>query len=343
MTTFSNHLILPWSSTPAHGIGPIMSTQTFNLFQRRAIWEAHAKRCAYCGDPIAFRDVEIDHIVPESFAEKLTDWERTRSELGLPANFDLRSLGNLVPACRSCNQRKSDRLLLPGRAVIEISRAMEKAPRVQELIKAFRTEDMAEKARFRLVRALELGEIGEHDLAEMLALFKQRQGRFRLSNSNIFDDKPILEVSRGDVDRLLDAPVKFAFGEPGRLRLVTESDDEIYVQTLREYRRAVAQGYFPLSNAEMAAASIYFERPLAVLEAVLAARVADRSYIDNPRCGVTDLALMPATLLFTAADITDDPAFADYKERLNGKSIQDVVNAGEQGRRMAFSYNFPFL
>jgi 5-methylcytosine-specific restriction endonuclease McrA len=31
---------------------------------RQAIWEAHAKKCAYTGAPIDWSELEIDHIIP---------------------------------------------------------------------------------------------------------------------------------------------------------------------------------------------------------------------------------------------------------------------------------------
>jgi hypothetical protein len=40
-----------------------MAQQKFNFFERRAIWEAHGKRCAYFGDPLSFALLEIDHIL----------------------------------------------------------------------------------------------------------------------------------------------------------------------------------------------------------------------------------------------------------------------------------------
>jgi len=37
---------------------------------RRAIRLAHRKLCVYCGEPIAFTDLDIEHIIPETRGTK---------------------------------------------------------------------------------------------------------------------------------------------------------------------------------------------------------------------------------------------------------------------------------
>jgi hypothetical protein len=91
-----------------------MSSQAFTLEQRYAIWQVHDGRCFYDGEPVAFNDMEIDHLVPESYAEKPADRRVAAfSALSLPADYDVRGYYNLVPACGRCNGRKSDRILRP--------------------------------------------------------------------------------------------------------------------------------------------------------------------------------------------------------------------------------------
>jgi hypothetical protein len=54
---------------------------------RTAIWYAHAKKCAYCGEPISFPDLEIDHVLPETLKDDRSELERLRSQLGAHAQI----------------------------------------------------------------------------------------------------------------------------------------------------------------------------------------------------------------------------------------------------------------
>jgi hypothetical protein len=57
---------------------------------KSGIYRRDRGMCAYCGRSISFEDASMDHIVPQS--------------LGGPATW-----GNLVNACRRCNEKKANR------------------------------------------------------------------------------------------------------------------------------------------------------------------------------------------------------------------------------------------
>jgi len=80
--------------------------------QRMAIWLAHKKRCAHCDEPIMrFKDLEIDHALPESLLNNPDELEKIKVEYGLGSEFEINSYDNWVPSCIKCNQRKSNRRL----------------------------------------------------------------------------------------------------------------------------------------------------------------------------------------------------------------------------------------
>lgn len=60
----------------------------FNKGERRAVLRKTGGHCAYCGKPIGYYDMQVDHVIP----------------LRKGGTNDL---DNLVPACRSCNHYKS--------------------------------------------------------------------------------------------------------------------------------------------------------------------------------------------------------------------------------------------
>ena len=65
-------------------------------------------RCAYCGALIELKDMQVDHVIPMEF------YETYRAE-----GFDLDTIDNFLPACRSCNHYKSAMTLEKFRSAIE--------------------------------------------------------------------------------------------------------------------------------------------------------------------------------------------------------------------------------
>ena len=74
------------------------------ISERVALWRANSERCLYCGEAIAFRDLEIDHVIPDSTAPNAL--QSLKEKLGLDAAFALDSTRNLVPTHHDCNRKK---------------------------------------------------------------------------------------------------------------------------------------------------------------------------------------------------------------------------------------------
>ncbi len=113
------------------------------------------------------------------------------------------------------------------------------------------------------------------------------------------------------------------------LRLISEDNTKVLVSSLGEFQDAIQKGFSTCSNFERDVAYQRFERPLAFLQVLKAAKFAEQSFMDDPRRGLSDISLLPATLLFVTEDMTSDEAFAGQRSRLDGKSIQDLVENGE--------------
>lgn len=72
-------------------------------------------RCVYCGRMFKAKDVTVDHLIPVYAAESNRRIQRKIKRLGYKNINDTK---NLVPACMSCNKRKSSRMglwILRGR------------------------------------------------------------------------------------------------------------------------------------------------------------------------------------------------------------------------------------
>ncbi|KRG10718.1 hypothetical protein ACA30_21395 [Virgibacillus soli] len=74
---------------------------------RYAIWQAYNKKCAICGEPINYTQLQIDHIIAESLEKNHYELYGVLKKYELPKDFQINSLYNLRPACGYCNREKS--------------------------------------------------------------------------------------------------------------------------------------------------------------------------------------------------------------------------------------------
>jgi hypothetical protein len=81
-----------------------------NILDRQALWTAHDKRCPYCREALAFREIEVDHIIPSHFRNDITLLESHLELLNLPKDYDLDSIDNLLPVHGHCNREKHSAL-----------------------------------------------------------------------------------------------------------------------------------------------------------------------------------------------------------------------------------------
>ena len=84
-----------------------MSQYRFSKAQRYAIFLAHGRKCYLCEVPLDLASMVVDHVVPERLLATPPLLNAAKSELGLPAAFDLNSFENWMPACGSCNGKKA--------------------------------------------------------------------------------------------------------------------------------------------------------------------------------------------------------------------------------------------
>ena len=65
-----------------------------NASTRQKVYEKYSGHCAYCGQEISMREMQVDHIFPVYISERRE----------LPVDD---SLENYMPTCRACNFYKS--------------------------------------------------------------------------------------------------------------------------------------------------------------------------------------------------------------------------------------------
>lgn len=109
---------------------------------RYALWRAYDMKCFYCGQPLEFMDMHVEHIVPQHLRDNdeqrdsvLRDYEIMES---FP-DFSIDSLSNLAPSHgASCNLRKSDGLLPKAAILFYLTRVENNLSKVMEELERLR-------------------------------------------------------------------------------------------------------------------------------------------------------------------------------------------------------------
>lgn len=106
---------------------------------RSALWLAYDKKDVYSGDLLRYREMEVDHIIPQEIFKNEKQKLEILNLLGLDSNFEKDSLENFVPTRRELNSSKGDNI-----DIILIRNTLNKAQRmkgkIEKLIKEYNEE-----------------------------------------------------------------------------------------------------------------------------------------------------------------------------------------------------------
>lgn len=106
---------------------------------RSALWIAYDKKDVYTGDLLRYREMEVDHIIPQELYKDEKRITEILVSLGLNKDFEKDSLENFVPTRRGPNSFKSDSIdLVLIRNTLNKARSMK--PKVEKLINDYNKE-----------------------------------------------------------------------------------------------------------------------------------------------------------------------------------------------------------
>ena len=108
-----------------------MRKRVFIFSERLAIWEAYGRVCLYCEEPIYWRDLEIDHILPEDLQDKPDELKEWKQRLNLGADYPLNDFPNWAASHHGCNKKKGNRV--SPRLLFFIETAEPKARKARQL------------------------------------------------------------------------------------------------------------------------------------------------------------------------------------------------------------------
>lgn len=136
-----------------------MSQYKFSSAERYAIFLTHGMKCYLCGVPLDLTSMAVDHVIPEHLLATPSLLESAKSTLGLPAQFNLNSFENWMPACGSCNSKKAAIQFNPSPLIqVELQSLSEKAEKARRLCNEIVSSRKISNALNVLARAQESGE-----------------------------------------------------------------------------------------------------------------------------------------------------------------------------------------
>jgi hypothetical protein len=269
---------------------------------------------------LSFAEVDIDHVIPEDMAGKpqLTE---LLARLNLPPDFDLFSNRNLLPAHRRCNLAKAASVFNEASARFFLHRAGEACATVERLVASKAKRESSENLISAALEAVRSGLVLPMDLQK-----SQSPDRLRLSKPLQFADAPdeIIElISPEEVEKYLDRPVLIGGNPIFAADFGDESGTRMTVRTCREYRAALAAGFYAKTTYDIKSEA-FLKTANAILAAAVSVRVPLVSYIREPHRGVADLGLLPSSILPCVSP--DDEVEI---EKMKGLSLADLLGNGE--------------
>jgi hypothetical protein len=273
--------------------------------------------------------LEIDHIIPERFAENTDELKAVLIEYDLPSDFELNGLNNLLPCHARCNNRKAGMLFVKSTALFYLEIASSKSKEAFEAERAALRRSRGDRALASLNIALESGEISSVDVLRILKKIEQGVDAFEAISEIRFSNRIVQGLlNQQDAEALLDEPI--CPRVHGLDSLEMEKDDNgkssrLVVSTAREWAQARRSGYYA-PNTYAIKEEAFFLRAYAFIRAMIIAKVADLSYVRDPKRGIYDLELLPVTLLpILSSD--DEEEISGMHD--SGISIQDLVQSGK--------------
>lgn len=103
-----------------------MPKYVFSKAQRYALWKVYNAICFWCGEPIRYKDVTIDHVIPEKFVDNQNEFMRIKTMYSLTQDFQINDYCNWVPCHGTCNSSKNDQIFKPSPAMIKILEGIQK-------------------------------------------------------------------------------------------------------------------------------------------------------------------------------------------------------------------------
>lgn len=129
---------------------------------RAALFYEYEGKCFYSNEPLRYKEMHIDHVIPQGLTKE--EFQHVISILGLPEDFNINSLYNLVPCNPNVNEVKNKNIYpetFLGHCIYD--KTTKKVDKVKHRIERLKKDKNIDKAIAKLVATAE-GSIGKEEL-----------------------------------------------------------------------------------------------------------------------------------------------------------------------------------
>lgn len=175
-----------------------MSGIKFTPAQRFAIFTVHGATCYLNGEPLDLVTMRIDHVIPRTLKAEPERLSAILKDYGLPANFNLDSFANWLPACDPCNSKKYKYPFRPTLLFQRcIDQAMAKASDAEALAEKVVTNQAIARALNTIERAADQAGLNLEMLAPLVQLYEEHQRQAQIQEFRVTPHFTVLHEREG--------------------------------------------------------------------------------------------------------------------------------------------------
>jgi hypothetical protein len=141
-----------------------------DLIKRIALYQAYGERCIYCRAPLLFREMTVDHILPQTLLEDPIRKSQILREYGLPEYFDFESYDNWLPCHHYENREKSVTVFDKANAHYFLGIAKERSKKAASIEKKWRDAKRDDKILYELQIGLKNGRITKDQIYRVVEM-----------------------------------------------------------------------------------------------------------------------------------------------------------------------------
>ena len=228
-----------------------MSKSKISQQRRKAIYDAYSNKCFYCGKHIEWDELEIDHLI----AEKTPNLKEVLLDYGLPDNYDLNDLTNLVPSHSFCNNRKTNTPFHKATYLYYRSLTDKHITTIQRIeagiVQGYKKDKLLTKIDVAIEnKDLSLLELQDHIIQLLEENWKEQF--IHLPTPITFVGQTIEKLPiLGDYRNLLNTHLDINNSDCAITLANDDNKELVKIHTLNEWRAYTAEGFYPLSNSDI--------------------------------------------------------------------------------------------
>ena len=174
-----------------------MGKYTFNNAERYTVFAIHGEQCYLCKQPLDFKSMHVDHVIPESLLDDLERLDAVIQAFGLSKDYSINSFENWMPACVPCNMRKLANVFEPTPLIqLELQNASRKADEARSFANEITTKRKVTRALLTVMSAIEEDNFTDDILEKIEPLIElHRRKRTQIQPSKPIRLTPVFEVT----------------------------------------------------------------------------------------------------------------------------------------------------